>query len=507
MSESNLIFPEPSPASIERLPPENLAQIFMFCLPSGRWASYEPNTEKAPWVLAQVCSYWRAVALSTSGLWRTIDVDLSQLLPDEMDINDDSLSAGSPSPHSLSQQLPAESSSAGGLSRQNLIHLVDLFLARSGTCPFSLIFSWEDHEPCELHPVLNQVVEVLTRASHRWENLSCQLPLSVLVNLPSVKGRVQSLRTLDICPRFTGDEGAVIDEFEDAPLLQSVDLSMWQSLTAEPVVVKLPWAQLTSYTGCFRHLSEVFTTLREMPNIVLCDITYDPLPLNGTENNYDDLTEIPPLHFPHLRNLSIAHSTPEASGSGYLAQLTDRLTLPQLEHLKVHCDNEVFPHLTALVARSACQLRTFSVYGMQFNDAVFAFVAHVPTVTELTLGSIVITVAEAVWLTRPTPPVPCPLPALRILNMDYAQLPAAEFVQMIESRVDDARRAGGACLEALRVTNIVLERNNHLLLLSLRRLGLRVAVVDQYDQEMEPDEEEKEREEEEEEEEEGADTS
>ncbi|KAJ6535339.1 hypothetical protein DFH09DRAFT_931827, partial [Mycena vulgaris] len=69
MSESNLIFPEPSPASIERLPPENLAQIFMFCLPSGRWASYEPNTEKAPWVLGQVCSHWRAVALSTSGLW------------------------------------------------------------------------------------------------------------------------------------------------------------------------------------------------------------------------------------------------------------------------------------------------------------------------------------------------------------------------------------------------------------------------------------------------------
>ncbi|KAJ7110992.1 hypothetical protein C8R44DRAFT_985630 [Mycena epipterygia] len=526
MSESNLIFPESSPASIERLPPENLAQIFMFCLPSGRWASYAPNTENAPWVLAQVCSHWRAVALSTPRLWRIIDVDLSELLPDEMDINDDSssvggssdeiditdsLSADSPSPHSLSQLLPADSSSAGGLSRQNLIYLVGLFLARSGTCPFSLIFSWGNGKPCELHPVLSQVVEMLTRASHRWENLSYQLPLSVLVDLPSVKGRVQSLHTLDICPRFTGDEGAVIDQFEDAPLLQSVDLFMWPSPTGEPVVVKLPWTQLTSYTSRFRHLSEVFTTLREMPNIVLCDITYNPLPLNGTEDNYDDLAKIPPLHFPHLRNLSVDHAGPEASGSGYLAQLTDRLTLPQLEHLKVRCDNQVFPHLTALVARSACQLRTFSVYGMQFNDAVFAFFAHVPTVTELTLGSIVVTVTEAVWLTRPTPPVPCPLPALRILNMDYTQLPAAEFVQMIESRVDDTRRAGGACLEALQVTSTVLDRTTHLLLLSLRRPGLRVAVVDQYDREIEPDGEEKEKEREdderEEEEEEGADTS
>ncbi|KAJ7096887.1 hypothetical protein C8R44DRAFT_748675 [Mycena epipterygia] len=76
--------------------------------------------------------------------------------------------------------------------------------------------------------------------------------------------------------------------------------------------------------------------------------------------------------------------------------------------------------------------------------------------------------------------------------MDYAQQPAAEFVRMIESRVDDAHRAGSACLEALRVTNIVLERNTHLLLLSLRRSGLRVAVVDQYDsdREMEPEEDE-----------------
>ncbi|KAJ6572886.1 hypothetical protein DFH09DRAFT_1362387 [Mycena vulgaris] len=502
MSESNLIFPESSPASIERLPPENPAEIFMFCLPSGRWASYEPNTEKAPWVLAQVCSHWRAVALSTPRLWRTIDVDLSLFLPDEIDINDESLSADSSSPHSLSQLLPADSSSAGGLCRQNLIHLVDLFLARSGTCPFSLIFSWERNKPCELHPVLSQVVEVLTRASHRWENVSYQLPFSILVNLPSVKGRVQSLTTLDIFPRFTGGEGAVVDEFEDTPLLQSVDLYMWQlqSPTAEPVVVKLPSAQLTSYTGLFHHLSEVFTTLREMPNLVLCDISYEPLPLNGTEDNHEDLTKIPPLHFAHLRNLSITHSVPEAWGGGYLAPLTDRLTLPQLEHLNVHCDNGVFPHLTAPVARSACQLRTFSVYGMQFNDAVFAFFAHVPTVTELTLGSIVLTVAEAVWLTRPTPPVPCPLPALRILNMDYRQLPAAEVVEMIESRVDDARRAGDACLEALRVTNIVLERNTHLLLLSLRRPGLELD-ADAYG------EEEKEREEDEGEEEEGADTS
>ncbi|KAJ6545385.1 hypothetical protein B0H19DRAFT_283123 [Mycena capillaripes] len=211
---------ESSPASIEQLPIEILVEIFMFCLPSGRWAYYEPNTEDAPWVLAQVCSPWRATVLSTPQLWQTLTIDLSQLLPDEMEINDDSSSDMGPS-----DDLSDSVSAVGGQSQQNLIHLVGLFVERSGSCPFTLIFSWRGHAPCELHPVLSQVVEMLTRTSHRWGNLTYELPLPVLVNLPSVKGRVQSLRTLEISPCYNTDEGAVIDEFVDAPLLQSVNVS------------------------------------------------------------------------------------------------------------------------------------------------------------------------------------------------------------------------------------------------------------------------------------------
>ncbi|KAJ7846237.1 hypothetical protein B0H14DRAFT_2773039 [Mycena olivaceomarginata] len=486
---------------IERLPPENLAEIFMFCLPSGRWALYWPNTENAPWVLAQVCSRWRAVALSTPRLWRTIEVDLASFLAEEIDINDgsssagdssdeidinDCVSTGSPSLHSLGS---CGSSSARAPSPHTRMHLISLFLERSGSSPFTLIVSWEHGKPHELTPMLSRVVLMLTRESHRWEEVSYQLPLSLLVTLPSVKGRLQSLRTLDLRLGFTGDEGAVIDNFEDAPLLQSVDLFMWPSPTGIPVAVKFPSAQLTSYTCLFQRLSDVFTTLHEMPSLVLCDLYYKPLP-----DNDDVPTDIPPLRLAHLRNISLDHSSNDSDGS-YLAHLTDRLTLPRLEHLKVNCANQLFPHLTALVARSRCQLRTFSVRGMQFNSAVFDFFACVPTVTELTLRSIILTVNEAAWLTRPTPPISCPLPALRVLNMDYTQLPAAEFVQMIESRVDNARRAGGACLEELRVTNIVLDRNTLTQLLSLRRPGLRVTVVDQYDRDLAPYEEKEDEEE------------
>ncbi|KAF8197763.1 hypothetical protein K438DRAFT_2016505 [Mycena galopus ATCC 62051] len=493
MSECTLTFAESSPASIERLPPENLAEIFMLTLPSGRWATYHPTTEKAPWVLAQVCSHWRAVAISTPRLWRTIEIELTQFLPDEMDLDDDTSSAGgasdgidsngtSPvgSPTPSEPELPDDTSVTDVLHQQNLIYLVGLFLQRSGTCPLDLKLSWSNRAPCKLHPVVSQVVEMLIGASLRWERLSCELPFSVLVTLPSVKGHVQSLRTLEISDLF-GKESTILDVFADAPLLQTVTLFLWRLPPAQSIVT-LPWAQLTSYTGSFGHLSDVFATLHETPNLVVCNILY--CPLVGIEDNYGTLEKIIPLHFPHLRTLSIDHSDFETSVTGYLAQLVDRLTLPQLEHLKVTCDDEAFPHLTALVARSGCQLQEFSVHGMDFGDAVLAFFASVPSITKLTLGC-KFTIAALAWLTRPMPAAPSPLPALQVLNLDGGgELPTAEFAQMIESRRDDARRAGGACLESLRVMDWVLERRIHLMLLSLRHSGLQVEVVDGYDRDL-----------------------
>ncbi|KAJ7780971.1 hypothetical protein B0H16DRAFT_1298893, partial [Mycena metata] len=51
-----------------RLPPEILAQIFLTSV--GNPEDYSDIFSwEAPWLLSHVCGRWRAIALSTPGLW------------------------------------------------------------------------------------------------------------------------------------------------------------------------------------------------------------------------------------------------------------------------------------------------------------------------------------------------------------------------------------------------------------------------------------------------------
>ncbi|KAJ7804753.1 hypothetical protein B0H14DRAFT_3773574 [Mycena olivaceomarginata] len=54
------------------LPSEIVSQIFLQCLPAHN--RIRPSPRKAPLVLAQICRYWRQIALSTGRLWRSIDL-------------------------------------------------------------------------------------------------------------------------------------------------------------------------------------------------------------------------------------------------------------------------------------------------------------------------------------------------------------------------------------------------------------------------------------------------
>ncbi|KAF8872280.1 hypothetical protein BD779DRAFT_349309 [Infundibulicybe gibba] len=63
-------FAYPSPlvrGAVFRLPLEVLGEIFLHCLPPGKWGSF--SARHAPWLLTKVCRSWREVALSTSLLW------------------------------------------------------------------------------------------------------------------------------------------------------------------------------------------------------------------------------------------------------------------------------------------------------------------------------------------------------------------------------------------------------------------------------------------------------
>src|ERR1700761_2942794 len=56
---------------LRRMPPEVLAEVFLWSLPPGYVNSNRGryDVKDSPWVLTHICSYWRAVALSTRPMW------------------------------------------------------------------------------------------------------------------------------------------------------------------------------------------------------------------------------------------------------------------------------------------------------------------------------------------------------------------------------------------------------------------------------------------------------
>ncbi|KAJ7683132.1 hypothetical protein B0H17DRAFT_942197, partial [Mycena rosella] len=65
-AQNNAVF-----SPLRRMPPEVLAEIFSWTLPSLFEATNRPkfDTKHSPWVLTHISSRWRAVALSTPSLW------------------------------------------------------------------------------------------------------------------------------------------------------------------------------------------------------------------------------------------------------------------------------------------------------------------------------------------------------------------------------------------------------------------------------------------------------
>jgi hypothetical protein len=60
---------------VRRLPPEVLGEIFLHCLPGGAFVT--PAPLQPPLLLANVCTMWRSIALSTAGLWSSVAVKVS----------------------------------------------------------------------------------------------------------------------------------------------------------------------------------------------------------------------------------------------------------------------------------------------------------------------------------------------------------------------------------------------------------------------------------------------
>jgi hypothetical protein len=395
------------------------------------------DVREAPWVLGQVCAYWRRVALSTPQLWWKIDINLED--------------RSGP----VDYWVPWRP--------KNMIHLVDLLLQRSGNCLLTVRVGGEND--LASHPALDMVM----KESHRWEHVWLYLSVPLLRSLAGIKGRLQSLRTLELYPSQNVDGPLALDAFQIAPLLDSVKAAYERTAT-----ILLPWEQMRYYFSECEDLLSFSTSLNAMRNLVICHI----------EPHYrGELVAPAQIHLPHLRTLHILEGSLRP---GARAVLVNSFTVPELEELKIECckgDHNIISHLIALVLRSSCSLRKFWLKTpAKISDEILQFFVHTPTLAVLTLRASLLTRGVAQRLARVADSHPGLLPVLQTLLLD-AEFPSREVVKMVRSRIDRSLLPEGAS-DSFFLEGLSIKEHPRMggaafdALFEMRKKGLTVEVLD-----------------------------
>ncbi|KAJ7693817.1 hypothetical protein B0H17DRAFT_479932 [Mycena rosella] len=310
------------------LPPEITSEIFIQCLPTG---NAKVLLSQAPFLLLRICRQWREIALSTPGLWTTLNLNAVKLRD------------------RVSRQFP-----------ERWVNLAAGWLRRAGSHPVSVTLR---HPPEEepTHVMYQPDLAFLRQISHQLESLEVhgleQEPEEnayFLQQLDFTPGSFPLLRRLIFGP---GESGTALDEcwfafFSDALQLRELAL-LGEAVTAS---IPLPWHQLTKFTGCEFLLNECVEVLRLAPDLEECTFSIQ------------SPTGSPPpqsvIH-PHLKTLSIL---PDSDGDCW-SDILAFLTLPNVEALQFAGMSDLdTSSLEAFLSRSSASLRTFSVSPDRWAD-------------------------------------------------------------------------------------------------------------------------------------------
>ncbi|RXW24269.1 hypothetical protein EST38_g1575 [Candolleomyces aberdarensis] len=273
--------PETDSSPISRLPPELLAEIFLCCLPEGRFPA--PCVTAAPLLPAHICKAWRSVALSTPELWSAIHLHHRNPLQD--------------------------------------VRIAHLWLAHSGNRPLSLSLSIDfDERPQQA------ILNLICRYSKRWEHVRFkfrQLLCPPMYDLELAMGNVPMLSTFEFHARDVSacnilpirrllssaphlKEISWVDDLADAETLLALPLSRLARLSLSIHYGSLDYIELLDQCANLEHIR----ITRPGPDI-------RPSP------------RAPPVLLPKLTSLNIAHD---------LTGILDHLTLPALKHVRVQLD-------------------------------------------------------------------------------------------------------------------------------------------------------------------------
>ncbi|KAJ7123450.1 hypothetical protein C8R44DRAFT_735097 [Mycena epipterygia] len=429
--------------SINRFPPEILSLIFLFTLPSPEDITrrisqvYRDGGEDmpwlaGPWLVSQVCSRWRDVALTSPSLW-------------------------------------ASPFLTRGI-RQSLGRL-DLQLVRSGNA--------------SLHPSLfgssrsmvraSNLLATLIRRSDRWSSLLLAFDWTgVQPQMALLKRRVGQLEALIIKGSWSEalvplSEGQRLDAFVIAPRLRRLSVV---SVCEPAVSLVLPWHQLTHYravSGAHEHLA----VLRLCPSLISAHLTFRTA-LTFTDN------VSPSLRLPQLRKLHIVNS-----------HFLPIMSTPMLQDIvleRITPEDDALLPLLAFIHRDKPLLRSISLlHSPLVTPTLISILEETPSIEMLHIHvrrGESSAVNELIGrLTMRATHMKCFVPKLATLELSgRGAFDEERFLDMVQSRRQASPRADCTCqriqIIALRMTQkAALSASTVQRLHALAREGLYLSIT------------------------------
>jgi hypothetical protein len=299
---------------IHRLPVELLAQIFRHYVQivdrprASLSLSVRPHSQTTPFLLGEVCYYWRSITTSMGDLWQSIYIDPP---------------------------------------RMEHVALVRVWLNHARDYPLSLwLFQSGSPDDSELQAT-NEILSLFVRHLDRWKSIvfcfSANVP-KALMDLPH--GAAVSLEAARVDARRW--DRAIADNLwralHSSPTLSRPD---WANLYWSALPSHAPWAQLTHIIleGSLS-TDGVLGILQHCQSVINLDLPHLVSPRTSFHSS--------PVVLAHLHNMHI--STEIGLGS-----LFQSLLLPSLTSLDISYRRDAFSacsprYLDDLICRSQCRL-------------------------------------------------------------------------------------------------------------------------------------------------------
>ncbi|KAF7328379.1 F-box domain-containing protein [Mycena venus] len=324
------------------IPYELTFKIFLLCLP--RYGRVRPTGETAPLLLAQICSHWRAVALSIPQLWTSIFLHFDRRVQYD---GISSLFGVHPYP------LP-----------DTIVALVDLWFTRAAGFPLSITITSLDSSLVLPHGLITAILA----KSSQWGRLELLISKHDFQAFSHVAGPFPMLQSvaMDVVD-YTFPLPWNRDLYLGAPNLRALRLgrALWGEFPGQSDI-SLSSATAVEFWPEGSVTAELFRPLNRFPHL-------RHLKIDTFRISFRSALSLIPA--PRLETLILSYRT----------WLLDYLQIPTLRRLDVSIHSEDHRWIISFVTRSACVLTDLRLRMTSASSRLSDCLAAVPTVINLAL--------------------------------------------------------------------------------------------------------------------------